>query len=193
MDARIGSNPRKEGSLLFSRWKGPNVMNCPQVAGCSRTWNLSLADSQSAMAVTGTTLKREPLPHHGYPIHGLTVQKLVAEDKADLHRGATLFSTFSVLGGLLANTSRNIMTTHMLCARSTGLPHMLLPQTSLPFFFFPSGLTEPTKLLCRSPQYRSLWNTDFSLLGHADGQTRCSKSCSLGEAPLIFQATLLGL
>lgn len=84
------------------------------------------------------------------------------------------------------------MTTHMLCARSHRVAHMLLPQTSLPFFFFPSGLTDQPSSFVVAPStdpygYRLL------PLEHADGQTRCSKSCSLGEAPLIFQATLLGL
>lgn len=67
----------------------------------------------------------------------------------------------------------------MLCAHSHRVAHMLLPQTSLPFFFFPSGLTT-NQALCRSPStdpygYRLL------PLEHADGQRHAAPSSAHWE------------
>ena len=90
-------------------------------------------------------------------------------------------------GWSLANISRNIMMTHMLCALSHRIAHVLLPLTSLPFFFFPSGLTDQPSSFVVAPNTDPFGIHRLLPLEHTDGQTHCCKSCPLGEVPLVFQ------
>ena len=89
-------------------------------------------------------------------------------------------------GWSLANISRNIMTTHTLCAHSHRIAHVLLPLTSLPFFFFPSGLTDQPSSFVVAPNTdpfgiqtspaRAHWWTDtlLQVLPTGRGSTRLS-------------------